>query len=76
MIAQFFASLLLAATMIWAAGSLVILYMKPWRHVDPEDRWLACLMVALWPFVLLSLLFGIVTEFRIDRREGRCRRGH
>lgn len=64
-------AIVLAFALVWAAGSLIILAMKPWRYFDRDDRWLAWALIFGWPFIFGAMAIELTLEWRLDRKDAR-----
>ncbi|WP_034157910.1 hypothetical protein [Sphingomonas sp. ERG5] len=64
-------ALLGAIGILWLAGSLIATAMRPWRHFDRDDRWIAWALVIGWPLIAVAMAIELAIEFRLDRRDMR-----
>lgn len=63
-----------AVALIWVAGSVVIGVLKPWRHFDRADRWLAWALLMAWLPMCLAVAIELGVEAWLDRRTARAKR--
>jgi|GEM_PF-4856306 len=64
-------AIVLALAMVWSVVSLIILAMRPWRHFDRDDRWLAWALIFGWPCIFGAMAIELALEWRLDRRDAR-----
>lgn len=59
----------LAIAILWGAGSLLVLAMRPWRHFERDDRWLAWALIVGWPFIFGAMAIELALEYHLDRKD-------
>jgi hypothetical protein len=65
------ATFALSIALVWLAGSLVaaaaVVSWKLWRLVEPDDRWLAVVLICAWPLAAGWLVWELIGDRRRSR---------
>lgn len=73
----FWGSLAGAIGILWLVVSIVFTCLRPWRHFDRDDRWIAWVLMLVGLWVLLAMLVELGIEYAeakiSDRRAKRAR---
>ncbi len=64
-------AIVIAILILWVLGSLIIAALRPWRHFEQADRWLAWALLFGWPFIFGAMAIELTLEWRLDRKDAR-----